>query len=852
MNKTKGIFGLKICGLALLFALIALGLVFVSCEDENSETFGIATYYTVNFDLNGGYGTMPMMHVPAGSSIILPDGDGLSKDGYTFGGWNTNASGTGTNYSAGSSYTVNGYVTLYAKWNAVPVTYTVTFDNNGGDGTVPDPITVQAGGNIPLPGGDGLTRDNYTFGGWINYYGYNGTETYQPDYYFTPTNDTTLYAKWDDARAEGAAVSAPTGILSVTSDSITINPVDAPENGQAVEYAISTSYSAPSSDWQTGTTFSGLTSGTTYYIFARSAENNNCKAGTASAGYQITTQKYSISLNPSETHVFTAASFGYGAQNALDVTVSNAGNQATGYLTIALSVAYVDYFTLSTTSIDSIAVSGNALFTVVPIAGLNAGTYTATITVSGANDISASLDVSFTVNRAAGAAVNASAALSVTSSSIAINPVTAPENGQAVEYAVSTSYSAPSSGWQYGTTFSGLMYGTTYYIFARSMENANYYAGASSYFQVTTTTPAGTEEDPFPLTEKLWEDGSITTSSGVVWYSFTVAANTEYRVWWNQSSSGYGDGTKTARVNVTAYDGNRTQQFSTSYGENTWSTPRTIAPKTQGTTIYLRVALYSGSSGTFAIGYSTGSLRSEFRIRPPVSHTPLNASQWTDGSITNSVGEVWYSFTAAANTNYGVWWNDSSEGDNSKTLNVQVRAYDSNGTQLFNVNDSYIFNLASTFNVPSGGTIYLRVLPNSGIGSGTGTFAIGYSAGFIRWDIGDTPLTADQWINGSIGVYGETWYSFNIAANTEYRVWWNQSSSGYGDGTKTARVNVTAYDGNRTQQFSTSYGENGWSTSRIIAPKASGTTIYLRVTRYSGNGSTFGIVYSVGSTRPSQ
>ena len=73
---------------------------------------------SVSFDANGGSGSVPFMTVPAaGSAITLPSGDGLTMaGGYTFGGWNTNSSGTGTNYDAGASYTVTGSVTLYAKW----------------------------------------------------------------------------------------------------------------------------------------------------------------------------------------------------------------------------------------------------------------------------------------------------------------------------------------------------------------------------------------------------------------------------------------------------------------------------------------------------------------------------------------------------------------------------------------------------------------------------------------------------------------------------------------------------------------------------------------------------------------
>jgi hypothetical protein len=75
--------------------------------------------FTVSFSSNGGSGLVPPEQtVSTGSSITLPSGSGLYIGGVyqTFGGWNTNPSGGGTNYDAGSSYTVTGSVTLYAKW----------------------------------------------------------------------------------------------------------------------------------------------------------------------------------------------------------------------------------------------------------------------------------------------------------------------------------------------------------------------------------------------------------------------------------------------------------------------------------------------------------------------------------------------------------------------------------------------------------------------------------------------------------------------------------------------------------------------------------------------------------------
>ena len=79
---------------------------------------GSVNTYTVTFAPNGGSGTAPGPEtVQRGSGITLPGGDGLTRTGYIFGGWNTSAAGTGTNYSAGESFTPTDNTTLYARWS---------------------------------------------------------------------------------------------------------------------------------------------------------------------------------------------------------------------------------------------------------------------------------------------------------------------------------------------------------------------------------------------------------------------------------------------------------------------------------------------------------------------------------------------------------------------------------------------------------------------------------------------------------------------------------------------------------------------------------------------------------------
>jgi uncharacterized repeat protein (TIGR02543 family) len=72
---------------------------------------------------------------------------------------------------------------------------------------------------------------------------------------------------------------------------------------------------------------------------------------------------------------------------------------------------------------------------------------------------------------------------------IVINAVTAPSNGQTVEYAISTDTTEPATGWQDSTTFSGLDANTGYYVWARAKENGDYHAGEAirSASQFTTS-----------------------------------------------------------------------------------------------------------------------------------------------------------------------------------------------------------------------------------------------------------------------------------------------------------------------------------------------------------------------------
>ena len=111
--------------------------------------------------------------------------------------------------------------------------------------------------------------------------------------------------------------------------------------------------------------------------------------------FEEITPIYSISLTPATNKDFGVETEGYSALPEHSVTVKNTGNQPTGNLTVALSGANAGSFTLSKTIINSIDVDGDDSFTVVPNTGLGVGSYTATVTVTGDNDIMEYFEVSF-------------------------------------------------------------------------------------------------------------------------------------------------------------------------------------------------------------------------------------------------------------------------------------------------------------------------------------------------------------------------------------------------------------------------------------------------------------------------
>jgi uncharacterized repeat protein (TIGR02543 family) len=149
--------------------------------------------YTVTFNNDGGTTAAN----PAAKTVNSPDTtvgtlpNPPTRTGYSFGGWYTAQNGGGTPFD--ETTTVNGNITVYAKWTAN--TYTVTFKSGYGTNdtldtkTVTVPATTIGAANFPA----NPSRTGYNFGGWYTAQDGGGTPFTAST---TVSGGITVYALW--------------------------------------------------------------------------------------------------------------------------------------------------------------------------------------------------------------------------------------------------------------------------------------------------------------------------------------------------------------------------------------------------------------------------------------------------------------------------------------------------------------------------------------------------------------------------------------------------------------------------------------------------------------------------------
>ncbi len=203
----------KIKNVMLTSIMMLVAVVLFACTPQT---------YTITFDTQGG-STVESMTLEEGVSITLPDDP--ERDGYTFEGWYVDSDLSKT---LSTDYLVDAEITLYAKWEAI--TYTVTFETNGGSSVNAQVINENDVASEPTP-----TMDHNTFEGW--YIDDELTTAYD---FTTPiTADVTLYAAWSEK------------VYTLTYET------GAGSNVASVSGVFGTAITEPDSPTQTGYTFGG-------------------------------------------------------------------------------------------------------------------------------------------------------------------------------------------------------------------------------------------------------------------------------------------------------------------------------------------------------------------------------------------------------------------------------------------------------------------------------------------------------------------------------------------------------------------------------------------------------------------
>lgn len=152
---------------------------------------GFSVIYSGNTNSSGSVPTDATNYTSGATVTVLGNTGTLAKTNYNFTGWNTLATGLGTNQAVGSTFTIAANTTLFAKW-----TGNVTYNANGGTGTTTDATNYLAGASVATAA-NGFSYTGFTFAGWNTQADGLGTNyTASQANAFNFGGNITLYAKW--------------------------------------------------------------------------------------------------------------------------------------------------------------------------------------------------------------------------------------------------------------------------------------------------------------------------------------------------------------------------------------------------------------------------------------------------------------------------------------------------------------------------------------------------------------------------------------------------------------------------------------------------------------------------------
>jgi uncharacterized repeat protein (TIGR02543 family) len=656
----------------------------------------------ITYNLNGGTGTTPA------NQIQTSEGEDLNvtstipvRTGYTFGGWNTLAAGTGTNYSANAVYNTNAILNLFAKWTAN--SYNIIYDTSTVTSGTMANTALTAGTAVALRT-NAFAQVGHTFKNWNTEANGSGT-TYTNGQSVTLFSDLTLYPQWNLI-----APGAPTVTTEAGNTEVTVTPTAATASGTTVGpttsmlvrafnasgVALNPAKTCAVVSPATSCVITGLTNGTTYQFDATATNATATSAGSTKvngipAGVAVT---YNATTNGGTSGTASAT---YSKPTALVLpTASKTGFTFSGWYTAATDGTLIggaggNYSPNSSASIANRSLTSNVatLTTSSPhgfVTGMSVIVINVNSTFNGTYTItSVPTSTTFTYAKTAtdvtAAAVSPAGRATLSALTLYAQFVgntytisyngngntggTVPSNGSyqagGASYVLLGGTNSPSrvgynfDGWYTNSTGTG---GTSYAV------GASY--GTTTDLNLFAKWTAATRTVTYALDGGTSTATTTTLTGRVVGNTVTLpAANTMSKTGfvfagWNDGTTSYAGG---ATWTVPASDNNftltaqwTTQTLSYSYDTNGGGTAPASGTKTYGQSLVLEA--------------STG-----------LSKTGYTFSGWNDGSTTHLAGAT---ITLNASKVFVAQWNAQSysiiyEGNGSTSGSVTAGSYVAGG-----------------------------------------------------------------------------------------------------------------------------------------------------------------------------
>src|SRR5665213_369687 len=181
---------------------LLFGFISVLILAAGVPAFAVNQSYTVTFAENDGVSDpVSVFEISTAArdlTLFSNLSPSFSDPGHTFSGWNTEPGGGGISYGDSASYSFSSDIELYAQWNLIPLTHTVTFAEN--DGSSDSVSTFEIGSAAKdLTSFSNLSPSfsdpGHTFSGWNTEPGGVGI-SYGDGASYSFSSDVELYAQW--------------------------------------------------------------------------------------------------------------------------------------------------------------------------------------------------------------------------------------------------------------------------------------------------------------------------------------------------------------------------------------------------------------------------------------------------------------------------------------------------------------------------------------------------------------------------------------------------------------------------------------------------------------------------------